>query len=151
MSGEKYIKVPFYSVKKWWLSEFYITQISDACSDLNSNVLIICCEYFRLAEEELLREAKRAAARAEISGIIGYKQCPLFKTNKTFLTNTIVNNIKSNYIKEKQSRTVRNTNPESKEYKPLQHSKKKTKNRHRKEISATNTDYSGRSMNKNQN
>lgn len=61
----------------------------------------------RLAEEELLREAKRAAARAEISGIDGYKQCPLYKTNKRFLTNTIVNNIKSNDIKEKQSRITK--------------------------------------------
>ncbi|XP_046683217.1 protein POLR1D-like [Homalodisca vitripennis] len=50
----------------------------------------------KLAEEELLREAKRAVARSEVSGIEGFKKCPLPQTNKRFLTNTIVNNIKSN-------------------------------------------------------
>jgi hypothetical protein len=65
--------------------------------------------FYRLAEEELLREAKQAVARAEISGIEGFRKCPLPRANKRFLTNTIVNNIKSNRIKESKKELRKNT------------------------------------------
>nr|CAD7456937.1 unnamed protein product [Timema tahoe] len=50
----------------------------------------------RLAEEELLREAKRGAARASVSGPLGWVKCPLRPTNKRFLRNTILHTINNN-------------------------------------------------------
>nr|CAD7395936.1 unnamed protein product [Timema cristinae] len=49
-----------------------------------------------LAEEELLREAKRGAARASVSGPLGWVKCPLRPTNKRFLRNTILHTINNN-------------------------------------------------------
>lgn len=43
----------------------------------------------RLAIQEIERETKRAAARAEVAGASGWKPCPLTNTNKRFLRNTI--------------------------------------------------------------
>ncbi|RZF42403.1 hypothetical protein LSTR_LSTR004211 [Laodelphax striatellus] len=50
----------------------------------------------RLAEAELLKEAKAGAARAEVSGPTGWKKCTLRPTNKRFLQNTILQTIASN-------------------------------------------------------
>ncbi|CAG2058643.1 unnamed protein product, partial [Timema podura] len=49
-----------------------------------------------MAEEELLREAKRGAARASVSGPLGWVKCPLRPTNKRFLRNTILHTINNN-------------------------------------------------------
>jgi len=59
---------------------------------------------FRLAEAELLRESKRAAIRYDIAGPSGWRPCPLNKTNKRFLVNTIRQTLSSNKLKE-QSKT----------------------------------------------
>lgn len=64
-----------------------------------SNLCVSC----RLAEEELLRESQRAIERSEVLGIEGFRKCPVPRTNKRFLVNTIVNNIKSNNFNESQN------------------------------------------------
>lgn len=53
---------------------------------------------FRLAVEELLREAVQGAARAEIVGPSGWIKTPQqkYKTNKKFLVNTLKNAVASN-------------------------------------------------------
>jgi hypothetical protein len=57
-----------------------------------------------MAVEELLREAKRGAVRASVSGPSGWKKCPLLKTNKRFLTNTLVQHMNSNRVIERHKR-----------------------------------------------
>lgn len=76
---------------------------------------------FRLAEEEILREAHRAIARSEVLGIEGFNKNRLPSTNKRFLTNTILNNMKSNKFKEAQQK--KKTRFKQSEY--MQTSKKK--------------------------
>lgn len=73
--------------------------------------VIICS---RLAEEELLREAKIAAARAEVNGVLDWQKCPLLKTNKTFLHNTIVSTMRFNMKKKKVSNNKFKTKSSSK-------------------------------------
>jgi hypothetical protein len=58
------------------------------------------CVYFRLAEEELLREARRGASRAAVGGAMAWQKCPLPPTNKRFLSNMIQYTINSNRLKE---------------------------------------------------
>nr|CAD7256474.1 unnamed protein product [Timema shepardi] len=58
----------------------------------------------RLAEEELLREAKRGAARASVSGPLGWVKCPLRPTNKRFLRNTILHTINNNSRRSSKTR-----------------------------------------------
>ncbi|XP_047108525.1 protein POLR1D-like [Schistocerca piceifrons] len=55
-----------------------------------------------LAEEELLKEAKRAAERASIAGALGWQKCPLRQMNKTFLNNTVINIMHANKLKTKK-------------------------------------------------
>lgn len=50
----------------------------------------------RLAEEELLREAVKGAARAELVGPSGWVKPASAKTNKTFIRNTIRHALSSN-------------------------------------------------------
>nr|CAD7196104.1 unnamed protein product [Timema douglasi] len=57
-----------------------------------------------LAEEELLREAKRGAARASVSGPLGWVKCPLRPTNKRFLRNTILHTINNNSRRSSKTR-----------------------------------------------
>jgi hypothetical protein len=57
------------------------------------------CVYFRLAEEELLREARRGASRAAVGGALAWQKCPLPPTNKRFLSNMIQYTIHSNKLK----------------------------------------------------
>lgn len=45
--------------------------------------------FFRMAIEEIARETKRGRDRAEVVGPSGWLPCPLRKTNKRFLSNTI--------------------------------------------------------------
>lgn len=52
--------------------------------------------YYRLAVEELMREAVQGAARAEIVGPSGWVKGSQQKTNKRFLVNTIRNVVSSN-------------------------------------------------------
>ncbi|KAK8721531.1 hypothetical protein OTU49_012764 [Cherax quadricarinatus] len=61
-------------------------------------------ELSRLAEQAILKEAKRGAQRAEISGPSGWLKCRLPSTNKTFLHNTLVGTLAANRAKEKQDR-----------------------------------------------
>lgn len=56
--------------------------------------------YYRLAEEELLREAQRGASRAAVGGALAWQKCPLQPTNKRFLFNTIQQTINANKLKE---------------------------------------------------
>jgi hypothetical protein len=56
--------------------------------------------HFRLAEEELLREARRGASRAAVGGALAWQKCPLPPTNKRFLSNMIQYTIHSNKLKE---------------------------------------------------
>jgi hypothetical protein len=56
--------------------------------------------YFRLAEEELLREAQRGALRAAVGGALAWQKCPLPPTNKRFLSNMIQYTINANKLKE---------------------------------------------------
>lgn len=79
----------------------YLTQSLILMSCMNWNVfnrneelnLILIDFYFwnsfRLAIAEIERETQRAAARAEVVGASGWKPCPIPKTNKRFLSNTM--------------------------------------------------------------
>lgn len=58
-------------------------------------------ELQRLAQEELLQEAKRAQKRAEEMGPIGWQRCPLPATNKRFLHNMLISTLEP---REKKSR-----------------------------------------------
>lgn len=68
---------------------------------------------FRLATEELLQEAKRGAIRAEAMGPEGWKKCPLPKTNKKFLNNTLKSAI---YTNDKLSNNKKNSSSSSKKW-----------------------------------
>ncbi|XP_075218064.1 protein POLR1D-like [Lycorma delicatula] len=50
----------------------------------------------RLAEEELIREARLAAAVVETNGIQAWQKCGIPKTNKRFLNNIVLNTLSSN-------------------------------------------------------
>eukprot|EP00112_Aurelia_sp_Birch-Aquarium-sp1_P012569 Seg2642.2 transcript_id=Seg2642.2/GoldUCD/mRNA.D3Y31 product="Protein POLR1D isoform 2" protein_id=Seg2642.2/GoldUCD/D3Y31 len=54
-------------------------------------------ELDRLAREELLRDVQRAKTRTETLGAIGWRPCPLPKTNKRFLRNMLVGSIQTNH------------------------------------------------------
>ncbi|XP_042214188.1 uncharacterized protein LOC121860893 [Homarus americanus] len=62
-------------------------------------------ELSRLAEQAILREAKRGAQRAEISGPSGWLRCRLPSTNKTFLHNTLHGALAANRAKERQDKS----------------------------------------------
>ncbi|XP_026474208.1 uncharacterized protein LOC113377955 [Ctenocephalides felis] len=70
----------------------------------------------RLAEEELLREAISGAIRAEVAGPTGWLKCPLYKTNKRFLKNTLASTIRHNGFKDKKIENLRRKNHEDKNY-----------------------------------
>lgn len=54
----------------------------------------------KLAEEELLWEARRGASRAAVGGALAWQKCPLPPTNKRFLSNVIQYTINANKLKE---------------------------------------------------
>lgn len=56
----------------------------------------------RLAQEELLQEAKRAQKRAEEMGAVGWQRCPLPATNKRFLHNMLVSTLEPRRKKIRQ-------------------------------------------------
>lgn len=56
--------------------------------------------HYRLAEEELLREAQRGASRAAVGGALAWQKCPLQPTNKRFLVNMIQYTINANKLKQ---------------------------------------------------
>lgn len=56
--------------------------------------------YYRLAEEELLREAQRGASRAAVGGALAWQKCPLQPTNKSFLVNMIQFTVNANKLKK---------------------------------------------------
>jgi hypothetical protein len=58
--------------------------------------------YYRLAEEELLREAQRGASRAAVGGALAWQKCPLQPTNKRFLVNMIQYTVSANKLKQQQ-------------------------------------------------
>lgn len=58
--------------------------------------------YFRLAEEELLWEARRGASRAAVGGALAWQKCPLPPTNKRFLSNVIQYTLNANKLKEER-------------------------------------------------
>jgi hypothetical protein len=62
--------------------------------------LYVWCIYFRLAEEELLWEARRGASRAAVGGALAWQKCPLPPTNKRFLSNVIQYTLNANKLKE---------------------------------------------------
>jgi len=62
-------------------------------------------ELERLAQEELLQEAKRAKSRAEEMGPMGWQRCPLPVTNKRFLRNVLVSTLEPRKKKPKQAGT----------------------------------------------
>ncbi|XP_078369146.1 protein POLR1D-like isoform X2 [Oculina patagonica] len=69
-------------------------------------------ELERLAQEELLQEAKRAKSRAEEMGPMGWQRCPLPATNKRFLRNVLVSTLEP---RKKKSRQAEPTCSETKE------------------------------------
>jgi len=62
-------------------------------------------ELERLAQEELLQEAKRAKSRAEEMGPMGWQRCPLPATNKRFLRNVLASTLEPRKKKPKQADT----------------------------------------------
>lgn len=68
---------------------------------------------YRLAVEELLREAVQGAARAEIVGPSGWIKGPQQKTNKRFLVNTLRHAVSSNkyHSSRSSSRNSHKTSP----------------------------------------
>lgn len=66
------------------------------CFKMALKALISYVLCFRLAVEELMREAVQGAARAEIVGPSGWVKAPQQKTNKRFLVNTLRNAVSSN-------------------------------------------------------
>jgi hypothetical protein len=58
--------------------------------------------YYRLAEEELLREAQRGASRAAVGGALAWQKCPLQPTNKRFLVNMIQYTVNANKLKQQR-------------------------------------------------
>jgi hypothetical protein len=63
---------------------------------------MLSCFDSRKAVDAIMREARLGAARADVSGPSGWKKCAVMKTNKRFLTNTLVQHINSNRIIEKK-------------------------------------------------
>lgn len=61
-------------------------------------------ELSKLAEEALLREAKRGAQRAETCGPSGWLKNRLPSTNKTFLHNTILGALAANKAQERKEK-----------------------------------------------
>lgn len=49
----------------------------------------MCTYIFRKAIEEIFRDTAKASVRAEKAGPSGWLPCPLLKTNKRFLGNTL--------------------------------------------------------------
>ncbi|CAB3375298.1 Hypothetical predicted protein [Cloeon dipterum] len=79
-------------------------------------------ELEKRAVAELLREATLGAARASEVGPSGWKKCPLMKTNKRFLTNTIVQHIGANRVISKRKReSSKNRKSRSPERKSSKH------------------------------
>uniref|UniRef100_A0A6M2DLT7 Putative dna-directed rna polymerases i and iii subunit rpac2 isoform 1 n=1 Tax=Xenopsylla cheopis TaxID=163159 RepID=A0A6M2DLT7_XENCH len=66
-----------------------------------------------LAEQELLREAVSGSVRADVAGPTGWLKCPLNKTNKRFLRNTLTSTIKHNGRKNEQD--ISSSKPQSKD------------------------------------
>jgi len=64
--------------------------------------MCVCLWYihYRLAEEELLREAQRGASRAAVGGALAWQKCPLQPTNKRFLVNMIQYTVNANKLKQ---------------------------------------------------
>jgi hypothetical protein len=84
----------------------------DNCTIQKKNINVSCF-LSRKAVDEIMREARLGAARADVSGPSGWKKCTVMKTNKRFLTNTLVQHINSNRIREKRkSNTAKNSRPE---------------------------------------
>lgn len=67
-------------------------------------------ELERLAQEELLQEAKRAQKRAEEMGPTGWQRCPLPATNKRFLHNVLVSTLEPRKKKPRQEDTMQPRN-----------------------------------------
>lgn len=105
-----------------------------------SNHVMLCVSW-RLAEEELLRESERAKARCEVVGIEGFRKCPVPRTNKRFLINTIVNNIKSNNIKSNNNKS--NNINKSQQLKKRKHSLNTSRKKCDKKIIGEKTDQKG--------
>lgn len=62
-------------------------------------------ELERLAQEELLQEAKRGQKRAEVMGPVGWQRCPLPTTNKRFLHNVLASTLEPRKKKPRQTDT----------------------------------------------
>lgn len=61
-----------------------------------------------MAIEEIQRDTKKAAARADVVGASGWKPCPILKTNKRFLSNTlrtVINHNRKTTQKHRQEST----------------------------------------------
>jgi hypothetical protein len=61
----------------------------------------VWCLHYRLAEEELLREAQRGASRAAVGGALAWQKCPLQPTNKRFLVNMLQYTVNANKLKQR--------------------------------------------------
>lgn len=119
--------------------------VSIKCCTLN------CQFFFRMAEAELLGEAKRAAIRHSTAGVAGWKPCP--RANKFFLANTLLQTMASNRLlskkRESKQQSVSKIN-KKKERKLLQSNKSGTNIIFRKpESIKTKNKYSGDKRSKN--
>lgn len=74
---------------------------------------MIQCSYMdneeleRLAQQELLLEAKRAKSRAEEVGPVGWQRCPLPVTNKRFLHNVLASTLEPKKKKSRKTETYK--------------------------------------------
>ncbi|GLH12787.1 Uncharacterized protein GBIM_17465 [Gryllus bimaculatus] len=59
-----------------------------------------------IAEQELLNEAKRGAARASVYGALGWQKCPLKPTNKVFLQNILLSTLSAKRRRDADSDSV---------------------------------------------
>ncbi|XP_065059232.1 protein POLR1D-like [Rhopilema esculentum] len=81
-------------------------------------------EIERLAREEILRDIKKAKARTETLGAVGWRPCPLPKTNKRFLQNTLVGTLQANRAELKRQKQKETETDEDKFTKRSKHSNK---------------------------
>lgn len=85
---------------------------------------------FRLAVEELLREAVQGAARAEIVGPSGWIKAPQNKTNKRFLVNTLRNAVSSNKYHSRSRRSHSHKSPNREKHLEPSIKKDRSKRKH---------------------
>jgi hypothetical protein len=108
--------------------------------------------YFRLAEEELLWEARRGASRAAVGGALAWQKCPLPPTNKRFLSNVIQYTINANKLKEecqvKKSKLIKRCPEYSAQKRNYPHISESKRKRTRNDTGSVQNDGEKRKTNK---